>query len=179
MTVHIDGENYEITTLRIDRVTDGRRAEVEFTTDWQTDANRRDLTVNSMFLTLDGEIIDFFNAQDDLLNRLVRFVGNPDDRIQEDYLRILRYFRFYSRISLSADRHMPDHIEAIQKNAKGLEQISGERVWTELAKIIDQRFNFEFLQLSYKLGIAPFIGLPENGLRGKEERYQMLAENRQ
>jgi len=178
VTVHIDGENYEITTLRIDRVTDGRHAEVEFTTDWQTDANRRDLTVNSMFLTLDGEIIDFFNAQDDLLNRHVRFVGNPADRIQEDYLRILRYFRFYSRISLSADQHMPDHLEAIQKYGNGLEQMSGERVWTELAKIIDQRFNFEFFELSYKLGIAPFIGLPENGLRDKEERYQRIAEHR-
>ena len=132
-----------------------------------------------MFLTLDGEIIDFFNAQEDLLNRHVRFVGDPADRIQEDYLRILRYFRFYSRISLSADQHMPDHLEAIQKYGKGLAQMSGERVWTELAKIIDQRFNFEFFQLSYKLGIAQFIGLPENGLHGKEERYQRIAEHRQ
>ena len=85
-------------TLRIDKVTDGRHAEVEFTTDWRIDANRRDLTVNSMFLTFEGDIIDFFNGQDDLFNRQVRFVGNPIERIQEDYLRIMRYFRFYSRI---------------------------------------------------------------------------------
>ena len=100
VTAHINEENYEITTLRIDKVTDGRHAEVEFTTDWRIDANRRDLTVNSMFLTFEGDIIDFFNGQDDLFNRQVRFVGNPIERIQEDYLRILRYFRFYSRIRI-------------------------------------------------------------------------------
>lgn len=89
-----DKENFEITTLRIDVVTDGRRAEVQFTTDWQLDAYRRDLTINSMFLGFDGTVYDYFNGYEDLMNRRVRFVGDPNKRIQEDYLRILRYFRF-------------------------------------------------------------------------------------
>ncbi|XP_013383697.1 CCA tRNA nucleotidyltransferase 1, mitochondrial-like [Lingula anatina] len=88
-----DKENYEVTTLRIDVVTDGRRAKVEFTRDWQLDANRRDLTVNSMFLGFDGTLYDYFNGKEDLEQRRVKFVGNAEERIQEDYLRILRYFR--------------------------------------------------------------------------------------
>ncbi len=82
--------NFEVTTLRIDRVTDGRRAEVEFTTDWKLDANRRDLTVNAMFLDLDGNLYDFFTGKEDLEKRRVAFVGDARVRIQEDYLRILR-----------------------------------------------------------------------------------------
>lgn len=89
-----DKENFEVTTLRIDVVTDGRHAEVQFTTDWLLDALRRDLTINSMFLGLDGSVYDYFYGFDDLKKRRVAFVGDPQTRIQEDYLRILRYFRF-------------------------------------------------------------------------------------
>lgn len=88
-----DEENFEVTTLRIDVRTDGRHAEVEFTTDWLLDANRRDLTINSMFLGFDGKVYDYFFGYEDLKNRRVVFVGEPANRIQEDYLRILRYFR--------------------------------------------------------------------------------------
>lgn len=86
-----DKENFEITTLRIDLITDGRRAEVQFTTDWKLDANRRDLTINSMFLDLEGNVYDYFYGYDDLKRRRIVFVGDPTIRIQEDYLRILRY----------------------------------------------------------------------------------------
>lgn len=88
-----DEQNFEITTLRIDVTTDGRHAEVQYTTDWQLDAYRRDLTINSMFLGFDGTVYDYFSGYDDLMKRCVRFVGEPANRIQEDYLRILRYFR--------------------------------------------------------------------------------------
>lgn len=88
-----DEENFEITTLRIDVTTDGRHAKVEYTTDWLLDANRRDLTINSMFLGFDGSVYDWFYGYEDLQNRRVVFVGNAAHRIQEDYLRILRYFR--------------------------------------------------------------------------------------
>lgn len=88
-----DAETFEVTTLRIDVVTDGRRAEVEFTKDWMLDANRRDLTINSMFLDFDGSVYDWFYGYEDLQNRRVAFVGTASRRIQEDYLRILRYFR--------------------------------------------------------------------------------------
>lgn len=88
-----DEENFEITTLRIDVKTDGRRAQVEFTKDWLLDANRRDLTINSMFLGLDGSVYDWFFGYEHLQQRRVMFVGVAANRIQEDYLRILRYFR--------------------------------------------------------------------------------------
>lgn len=81
-----------MTTLRIDTATDGRHAKVEFTKDWKLDALRRDLTINSMFLDLEGKIYDYFFGYDDLQNRKVVFVGNASLRIREDYLRILRYF---------------------------------------------------------------------------------------
>lgn len=86
-----DTENFEITTLRIDILTDGRHAKVEFTKDWKLDANRRDLTINSMFLDLSGRVYDYFYGYDDLKKKRVVFVGDANVRICEDYLRILRY----------------------------------------------------------------------------------------
>jgi tRNA nucleotidyltransferase (CCA-adding enzyme) len=88
-----DKENFEVTTLRVDVVTDGRHAVVEYTKDWQLDASRRDLTINALFLDLDGNVYDYYNGIDDLKYRRIRFVGDPVERIREDYLRILRYFR--------------------------------------------------------------------------------------
>ena len=115
-----DQENYEITTLRIDVLTDGRHAQVEFTKDWQLDANRRDLTINSIFIDSEGNIIDFYNGYEDIKNHRVRFVGEPEVRIQEDYLRILRYFRFYGRIAVNADSHDQASLKAIRENSQGL-----------------------------------------------------------
>lgn len=88
-----DKENFEVTTLRIDVISDGRHAEVQFTTDWLLDSLRRDLTINSMFLGMDGNVYDYFFGYDDLKKHRVAFVGKAETRIQEDYLRILRYFR--------------------------------------------------------------------------------------
>ena len=87
-----------MTTLRVDRITDGRHAVVDFTKDWKLDALRRDLTINAMGLTLDGTLYDYFNGLEHLEEKRVQFVGDATMRIQEDYLRILRYFRFYGRI---------------------------------------------------------------------------------
>lgn len=121
-----DSVNYEITTLRIDTKTDGRHAEVIFTTDWQLDSSRRDLTVNSMFICVSfedgtsedpskvivkGKLYDYFNGYDDLAHRRIHFVGEPSARIKEDYLRILRYFRFHGRLANDPD----DHDEIILK----------------------------------------------------------------
>lgn len=90
-----DMENFEITTLRIDVLTDGRHAQVEFTKDWKLDANRRDLTINSMFLDLDGRVYDYFYGYDDLKKKRIVFVGDAAVRIREDYLRILRYIMLF------------------------------------------------------------------------------------
>lgn len=157
-----DKENFEITTLRIDVVTDGRHAQVEFTTDWQLDANRRDLTINSMFLGLDGTVYDYFSGYDDLQNRRVVFVGCPSTRIQEDYLRILRYFRFFGRISDNSHNHDSKTLQAIQSNAEGLSRISGERIWSELRKILEGNSSVTLLETILELGLGPFIGLPQN-----------------
>lgn len=160
ITARIDNENFEVTTLRIDVVTDGRHAEVKFTTDWELDANRRDLTINSMFLGADGTLYDYFGGYEDLKNRRVLFVGNAKKRIQEDYLRILRYFRFFGRITESPDFHDKDTIVAIKDNIEGLEKISGERIWQELSKICSGNFVGSIIQKIIEVGAAPYIGLP-------------------
>lgn len=152
--------NFEITTLRIDEETDGRHAKVKFTKDWQMDANRRDLTINSMFLDFDGQVYDYFYGYDDLMQRRVAFVGNPVDRIQEDYLRILRYYRFYGRIADKANIHEAITLDAIRENIGGLRNISGERIWMELKKILVGKFGPELLLNLLEQGGGPFIGLP-------------------
>ncbi|KFD68902.1 hypothetical protein M514_08259 [Trichuris suis] len=154
-----DAENFEITTLRVDVVCDGRHADVEFTTDWMLDANRRDLTVNAMFLGFDGTVFDYFGGLDDIEKRRVAFVGDAEKRIQEDYLRILRYFRFYGRVADAPDKHEESTLEAIRKNAKGLMGISGERIWVELKKIVVGRYADSLLRLMLECGIGPYIGL--------------------
>ncbi|XP_047353957.1 CCA tRNA nucleotidyltransferase 1, mitochondrial isoform X1 [Vespa velutina] len=156
-----DKENFEITTLRIDLVTDGRRAEVQFITDWKLDANRRDLTINSMFLDLEGNVYDYFYGYDDLKKRRIVFVGNPTNRIREDYLRILRYFRFYGRITNNPVEFDENTIKAIKENISGLQFISGERIWSEWRKILDGRYGGELMLKMIECGAASYIGLPK------------------
>ncbi|XP_056381008.1 CCA tRNA nucleotidyltransferase 1, mitochondrial isoform X2 [Hyla sarda] len=163
VTARINEQNFEITTLRIDLQTDGRHAEVKFTTDWEQDAERRDLTINAMFLGFDGTLYDYFNGYEDLKNRQIRFVGDPAKRIQEDYLRILRYLRFYGRMAEKSGVHSQSTLDAIKENAPGLRGISGERIWVELKKVLEGNHVNHLIQLIYQLGVAPHIGLPENG----------------
>ena len=94
--VLIGNKVLEVTSLRKDIKTDGRRAEVEFTTDWEIDASRRDLTINAVYADEKGNVFDYYNGVNDLESGIVRFIGSPTIRIKEDYLRILRFFRFYS-----------------------------------------------------------------------------------
>ncbi|KAM3716122.1 CCA tRNA nucleotidyltransferase 1 [Dirofilaria immitis] len=158
-----DKENFEITTLRIDIVCDGRRAKIEFTTNWQLDANRRDLTVNSLFLDLDGTVIDYFGGIKDLEKRRIAFVGDANQRIQEDYLRILRYFRFFGRLALDSEAHEKATLDAIISNGNGLKDISGERIWMELKKICVGRLGGAILTTMLKqCNLASLLGLPEN-----------------
>ncbi|XP_022335319.2 CCA tRNA nucleotidyltransferase 1, mitochondrial-like [Crassostrea virginica] len=156
-----DKENFEVTTLRIDVVTDGRRAEVNFTTDWKIDANRRDLTINAMFLDFQGTLYDYFNGKEDLENRRIRFVGDPTERIQEDYLRIMRYFRFFGRIADSNTVHDKDTLVSIKQNAKGLKRISGERLWMELNKIVTGNFAGSLMETMVSCDIHTYLGFPE------------------
>ncbi|ROL50757.1 CCA tRNA nucleotidyltransferase 1, mitochondrial [Anabarilius grahami] len=175
ITARLHNENFEVTTLRVDVQTDGRHAEVEFTTDWQKDAERRDLTINSMFLGLDGTLYDYFQGYKDLKNRKVRFVGSASLRIQEDYLRILRYFRFYGRVAAEPGQHEPETLEAIRENAKGLAVISGERIWVELKKMLVGNHAGHLLELVYELGLAQYTGLPADGNVGEMKQVWQRA----
>ncbi|KAK6755021.1 hypothetical protein RB195_013784 [Necator americanus] len=157
-----DKENFEITTLRVDLVCDGRRAEVKYTTDWQLDANRRDLTINSLFLDLDGNVIDYFGGIEDIQKRRVAFVGDPTQRIQEDYLRILRYFRFFGRISSSAE-HECETIKAIKENSEGLAGVSAERIWTEMKRLVIGRMADHVIRCMLdECKLQKYLGLPED-----------------
>ena len=99
VTAIINKKKFEITTLRKDLSTDGRHAEVTFTSDWKEDALRRDFTINAIYADIQGRIFDPLNGISDLQKGIVKFIGTPDERIQEDYLRILRYFRFFTQYS--------------------------------------------------------------------------------
>jgi hypothetical protein len=133
VTVVMENEPYEITTLRADVATDGRHAEVEFVTDFRADAERRDFTINAMSAGLDGRLHDYFGGVGDLGSGRLMFVGDPAARITEDYLRILRFFRFRARFG--GDE--PDgYVDGMAPFAPGLEMISGERIWSEIKKIV-------------------------------------------
>ena len=134
VTAVADGKPFEITTLRKDTACDGRYAAVEFTTDWVEDASRRDFTFNALSLRQDGELFDPFGGVDDARAGRVRFVGDPRDRIQEDYLRILRYFRFIALYG--ADAPDPDILSACSALRGGLASLSTERVRDEFTKLL-------------------------------------------
>ncbi len=134
VTAAIGRAHFEITTLRRDVETDGRHATVEFTVDWVEDARRRDFTINAIYASLDGAIYDPFNGISDLEQGQVRFIGIARDRVQEDYLRILRFFRFHGSFGRGAMD--PDAIAACRAGAKKLQTISSERIRDELLKIL-------------------------------------------
>jgi tRNA nucleotidyltransferase (CCA-adding enzyme) len=158
IVAHMGGEDYEITTLRIDTETDGRHATVEYTRDWKQDAERRDLTFNAMSMDFDGNLYDYHGGHDDLKSGQAKFVGDSGKRIQEDYLRILRYFRFQGRMdNPSFD---PDTIAQIKENADGLQKISGERIWSEVAKILTGSHVGEIMNVMRDTGVTDNIGLP-------------------
>ncbi len=133
ITAIIDEYKYEITSLRKDISTDGRHAEVEFSLDWKEDASRRDFTINSIYADGDGNLFDPFNGKNDLEEGYINFIGNAEKRIQEDYLRILRYLRFY--LNYSNHKHQSEIIKNIKKNIDGISNISSERLIDELKKI--------------------------------------------
>jgi len=135
ITAVADGQPAEITTLRADVSTDGRRATVEFSDDWKADAARRDFTINALYADPDsGEIFDYFGGLDDLAERKVRFIGDPLQRIAEDHLRILRFFRFHARFG----RGDPDSaaLDACTARANDLMALSRERIADETVKTL-------------------------------------------
>lgn len=134
ITALTHGRTFEITTLRRDEQTDGRHAIVAWTDDWREDAARRDFTINAMSLSADGALHDYFGGAADLAAGRVRFVGDAAARVAEDYLRILRFFRFFARYASGPPD--PDAVAAIRAGVPGLARLSAERIWSEIKRIL-------------------------------------------
>ena len=134
VTALINNTKFEITSLRKDIDTDGRHAKVEFSDNWKEDASRRDFTINSIYADIEGSLFDPFNGKKDLENGKVKFIGDAETRIKEDYLRVLRYVRFF--LSYSKHSHDPKVIKAIKKNLGGVSSISSERLIDEFQKLL-------------------------------------------
>ncbi len=134
VTLMVEGEAYELTTLRRDVETNGRHAVVAFTDSWREDAARRDFTMNALYVGAGGKVYDPLNGYSDLDKRRVAFIGRADARIEEDYLRILRFFRFYAQYGSGDIDHIG--LEACIRGGHGLAQVSGERIHAELLKML-------------------------------------------
>jgi poly(A) polymerase len=142
ITALIDKQKYEITSLRKDVVTDGRHAKIEFSSDWKEDAERRDFSINSIYSDKNGNLFDPNNGKKDLEEGLINFIGNTENRIKEDYLRILRYVRFFT--NYSNHKHRQETIKIIKRNIDGISKLSSERLLDEFKKITNSK---NFLKL--------------------------------
>ena len=142
ITAHIDGKNFEITTLRKDIETDGRHAKVKFSKDWKEDSLRRDFSINSIYADIDGNLFDPNMGVKDIKEGKIRFIGDPELRIKEDYLRILRYLRFF--LQYSKENHNLKIKKLIKQNINGITSLSKERLLQELKKIT---FSKSFLNI--------------------------------
>ena len=151
VTTIADGRHFEITTLRRDVACDGRHAEVEFTDDFAVDAARRDFTINAMSCDAAGRLYDYFGGRADLAAGRVRFVGQAAARIAEDYLRILRFFRFFARYGRGlAD---PEALAATRAAAPELQRLSGERIQAEMVKLLEADAPLPALRLMAETGV--------------------------
>jgi len=142
ITAIINENKYEITSLRKDLDTDGRHAKVEFSDSWKEDALRRDFTINSIYADIEGNLFDPFQGKKDLENGKIAFIGDPESRIKEDYLRVLRYVRFF--LNYSKHKHNLLTIKAIKKNLNGFSKISSDRLLDEFKKLVRSK---SFLKL--------------------------------
>lgn len=137
LTLVKDSGVYEITTLREDIATDGRHAKVLFGKDWQKDAERRDLTINGMYVNSKGDVIDLVGGAADIENQIIRFIGDARTRIEEDYLRVLRFFRFFA--FYGAGRPDAEGLKACAKATDRLSSLSAERVWKEMRRLFEAK----------------------------------------
>ncbi|GHS91500.1 poly(A) polymerase [Alphaproteobacteria bacterium] len=145
---------FEITSLRRDIQTDGRHAEISYTTHWEEDAARRDFTMNALYLDGDGNLFDYFQGEADLARGLVRFIGSPEERIREDYLRILRYYRFSLKYGKCEDAAS---VRAIAANIPFLKNLSKERIQAEILKILAEEDPTPALQKMQEHQVWPVL----------------------
>ena len=155
ITVILNNKKFEITSLRKDISTDGRHAKVEFTRDWAEDASRRDFSINSIYSDINGNLFDPYNGKSDLEKGIVKFIGDPDKRLKEDYLRILRYLRFFS--IYSNFEHDKSLKKIILKNINGIKKISKDRLLDELKKLLSSSAFLKMSNDKYSLDILTMI----------------------
>jgi poly(A) polymerase len=157
ITAVIDEYKFEITSLREDVLTDGRHAKVKFSKDWKEDASRRDFTINSIYSDSEGNLFDPYNGKKDLETGNINFIGKAEKRIKEDYLRILRYVRFF--LNYSKQKHKPEIIRKLKINIGGVSKLSKERLLDELKKIINlktlEKLNQDKLSLELIIMVFP------------------------
>ncbi len=171
VTAIVDGKSIEVTTLRRDVATDGRHATVAFSTDWKEDAARRDFTMNALYASRDGEVFDYFGGVDDAKAGRVRFVGEATHRIREDYLRILRLFRFhawYGKGDIDAEA-----LRVAGAEKAGLAKLSGERIQAEMLKLLAAENPAPVLRVMAASGILPEI-LPGQLMIPRLERLAQI-----
>ena len=159
----INNKKIEVTTLRKDIKTDGRYAKVKFTKDWVVDSNRRDLTINALSCNFKGELFDYHNGLDDLKKGNIQFIGDTEKRIKEDYLRILRYFRFYGLYGRKKINEKD--IKIFKKFSANLKKLSSERIYSEFKKILLSKNLYEVLVLLKKSKLLKYIIFEHNDLK--------------
>ncbi len=155
ITAVIEDYNFEITSLRVDLKTDGRHAHVKFSTDWKEDALRRDFTINAIYADREGNLFDPFNGKQDLEKGVVKFIGNPELRIKEDYLRILRYMRFH--LTYSNLSHDITISKLLKKNIVGISNLSKERLLDELKKFFKPNILIKLSKDNFSLKLFEII----------------------
>jgi len=171
VTVVLNTSKFEITTLRQDTRTDGRHAEVSFIDNWNVDSNRRDFTINAIYMDRNGKIYDPQNGREDLKNNKVGFIGDPSIRIEEDYLRIIRFIRF--SIYYNNKESEPKTIEAIKLNLNGIKNLSKERILNELYKIFKLK-NINILFENKEIKSIFLIAFPEFKYLYRLEKFLLL-----
>ena len=176
ITLVAAGRPYEVTTLRADVETDGRRAKVRYGRDWRADAERRDFTINGLYAEADGTVIDLVGGLADIGSRTVRFIGEPERRIREDFLRILRFFRFFAWYGHG--RPDADGLKACARLKDGLEGLSAERVWAELKKLLSAPDPGRALLWMRQAGVLSRI-LPESEKWGIDAVHALVAAERE
>ena len=175
VTVTAGGRGYEVTTLRADIETDGRRAKVVFGRDWNADAERRDFTINALYAEADGTVVDLVGGLADLESRTLRFIGDAEMRIREDYLRILRFFRFFAWYG--SGRPDAEGLKACARLKDGLDQLSAERVWAELKKLLSAADPSRALLWMRQAGVLT-KALPESEKWGIDAIHGLVAAER-
>ena len=172
VTLVIDGQPFEVTTLRRDIETDGRHAKVAFGTDWQADAERRDLTINALYADKNGAVIDLVQGLRDIDTRTIRFIGDASQRIAEDYLRILRFFRFFAYYG--SGRPDADGLRASARAKEKLSTLSAERIWAEMKKLLSAEDPSRALLWMRQVGVLTEI-LPETEKWGIDGIHCLVA----